>query len=249
MLFTHTQHNQNVWNNALKTKLIACCLLSYLLGATSLLAWHIAATDPMKAPYYSAVSYNLDTGTHLLDGDDVGHKITAAGHYLYDWKYIFNRDKGIQILEELANKGYVGAMGTLSFYHTTWTMDWENWEHNLKAQLSKKDDSFDKALYWARRAAAHGDISPLGRFMALDYLTDVREPVAEDVALVESYANIAVGAAYTLAQYYGMEVNGKMRDADKHAYWLNHYYMYEGFQPAPIDRSKPVLTQWTLYKR
>lgn len=232
----------------MKTKLIACCLLSYLLGAASLFAWNAATADPMKNPYYLAVSYDLDTGTHVLDGVDVGRDMTVASHYLHDWVHIFNRDKGIEILERLANQGYAGAMAKLSFYYTIWAMDWENWEQNLKARLSKKDDSFDKSLYWARRAAERGSLFPLAGFIAADYLTNIREPAPEDIALFASYGNAVSGVAYFLAEYYGTEVNGEKRDAEKHAYWLNHFHTHK-FTTPPADRPRPILTQWALYKR
>lgn len=222
-------------------------LTVYALGIVSLLLWQAATANPMKNRYSLAVFHQIDTGKKLLDGKDAGHEITAALDYLNDWQHMFRRHKGIEILEKQAEQGLVSAMAILSAYYTHFATDWgwdnwDGWRTNLNWLPVIGKHNYDKALYWARRASEHGEIASLTMFLTLPALLEIREPTAEDIARVESYANVSMGAASALYRYYGQDVDGKPRDAEKQAYWYKHY-LKDIFMPNPADRPYPVLTE------
>lgn len=233
---------------------VITCFIGAILGALCVVLYQAATSNPLKKGYSLAVYYQVDTGSHLLDGKEAGHEITAALEYLNDWQHFFRREKGIAILEKQAEQGLVSAMSILSAYYihfaTDWGWDtWDGWYTNLNWLPVTGAHNYDKALYWARRAADHGSIIYLSMFLNLPALLEIREPAEEDIARVESYANVSMGAASALYNYYGQEINGKPRDAEKHAYWYSHY-LKDIFMPGPAYRPYPVLTEERrLFKR
>lgn len=208
----------------------------YVLGFLTAVAVFMATSDPMKDWYSTAVTFNLDTGTHIVDGADVGGEQTAALKYWRDWQYFGSRHKGEELLLPQAKKGVVGAMDMLAGYHRDSAYAYRWWP-------SKRNVHAQKALHWAREAAKHGSASSISSVI-LPYYAMVLSPTVEDVALVEEYAQVSRGAAFALSAYYANDKElGAPRDANKAQYWSQFMNTHQGFMPGPVDRPTPTLTE------
>lgn len=191
----------------------------YALGVATVAAlWWASHVAPEDRACGGPVPYYVEVNGEQLYGYDLCREIATAHAYLYEPLYLFQRQKGVDILEGLAAKGVVDSMGDLAQHYRDQRLGVKKASKTYRALT-------EKSLYWARMAASHGDPVMLG-----DYLYRAPEDLTqEDIETLEGFAMRHAGAAIELANFY------KTRDPKKSEKWLEHYKTGKDFLPLPVS--------------
>ena len=170
---------------------------------------------PATATYIpsNALLIKLNEEAVPIDYHPVLQKDFLGGLYLRNPFYFFKREKGYEMLTELAEEGYSSATVDLYTFEATKALKSE-----VKGDKEIAEQHYNKAYDWAKLAAENKSYFPL-----LDLVKNLnleqRQDISEELKILAEGAESSSrgGIAFSLWEYYYF----KKKDEKRAEYWLD----------------------------